>query len=53
MEKGYAEAGFALNNIIKSSFSGIGVALLYRGGAYSYDRFGKNIMGRLTLNYSF
>ena len=53
MEKGYAEAGFALNNIIKSSFSGIGIAVLYRGGAYSYDRPGKNIMGRLTLNYSF
>lgn len=53
MEKGYAEAGIALNNILKTPFYGIGVAALYRGGAYSYDRFGKNLAGRISVTYSF
>ena len=52
MEKGYYEGGILVNNLLKSSFSGIGVGLMYRAGPYSYDRFGKNLVFKLSFNYS-
>jgi len=51
MEKGYYEGGILINNIIKSALSGLGVALLYRAGPYSYDRFGDNLVFKLSFGY--
>jgi hypothetical protein len=52
MEKGYYETGLVINNILKSSFSGIGIAAYYRMGPYSYPDAGKNLMIRMTLKYA-
>lgn len=52
MEKGYYETGMIINNILRSSFSGIGAGVFYRFGPYSDPEAGKNLMFRLTLKYS-
>lgn len=52
MEKGYYEAGLVLNNLLKSSFTGIGIGTFYRFGTYSYSKVGENLMLRLTIKYS-
>lgn len=53
MERGYFEGGLLVNNLIKSSFSGLGLAVFSRAGAYSYPKFAKNLVIRLTMNYTF
>lgn len=52
MEQGYYEGGIIVNNIIRSTFSGIGIALFQRLGPYSDPDFSKNLMFRLSLRYS-
>jgi len=52
MEHGYYEGGIVINNIIRSTFSGIGIALFQRLGPYSDPEFSKNLMFRLSLKYT-
>ena len=52
MEKGYYETGIIINNLLKSSFSGIGICSFYRFGPYSKPEEVSNLMLRLTLTYS-
>ncbi|HLO89540.1 MAG TPA: DUF5686 family protein [Lentimicrobium sp.] len=52
MEKGYYETGVIVNNILRSSFSGIGAGVFYRLGPYSFPEVGKNLMFRLSLKYT-
>lgn len=52
MEKGYYEGGILIDNLLKSSFSGIGLAVFYRAGPYSYSSPGKNLAVKLTINYA-
>lgn len=52
MEKGYYETGVVINNILKSTFSGIGIAAFYRLGPYSLPEAGENLMIRLSLKYA-
>ncbi len=52
MEKGFYEMGLIVNNIIKSSFSGIGIGAFYRMGPYSYAKPGENLVIRFTIKYS-
>lgn len=52
MEKGYYETGVIINNLLKSSFSGIGIGGFYRFGPYSKPEAISNLMLRLTLTYS-
>ena len=52
MGKGYFESGLLIDNIISSPISSIGVGVFYRMGDYAYDRFGKNLFFRLSINYA-
>lgn len=49
IEKGYYESGLLINNILKSSFSGIGFGLFYRYGPYSFTNTADNFSYKLTL----
>ena len=52
LEKGFIESGILLNNILRSSYSGIGIGLFYRGDRYrSYNEL-ENLFVRLTIRYS-
>lgn len=53
MEKGYYETGIAINNIITTPFSGMGVAVLQRLGPYSHPEARKNTVARLTFSFAF
>ena len=50
MEKGYYEGGFLINNLLKTSLSGLGFGLFYRTGPYGFDSFGKNLTLKLSLS---
>lgn len=52
MEKGYYETGVVINNILKSTFSGIGLVAFYRMGPYSLPEASENLMIRLSLKYA-
>lgn len=52
MEKGYYEMGLIVNNLLKSSFSGVGIGAFYRLGPYSYSKPSENLMLRFTIKYS-
>lgn len=52
MEKGYLESGIKINCLIKSGFSGIGVGVFYRYGAYSLNNTIENLAIKLTLGLS-
>lgn len=49
IEKGYYESGLLINNILNSSFSGIGFGLFYRYGPYSFTNTSDNFSYKLTL----
>ncbi|NOQ24068.1 MAG: hypothetical protein GQ564_01790 [Bacteroidales bacterium] len=49
IEKGYYESGLLINNILNSSFSGIGFGLFYRYGSYSFTNTADNFSYKLTL----
>lgn len=53
MEKGFYESGLVVNNLLKSSFSGIGIGVFYRMGPYSFAKASENLMLRFTIKYSF
>lgn len=53
MEKGYYETGVVINNIVKTSLSGIGVGTFYRFGPNSYNKELMNLMLRISFSYSF
>lgn len=52
MEKGYFEGGLLIDNILSSPISSIGAGVFYRAGDYAFDRFGKNLFFRLSINYA-
>lgn len=49
IEKGYYESGLLINNILNSSFSGIGFGLFYRYGPYSFTNTADNFSYKFTL----
>lgn len=53
LEKGYYEAGLLVNNLLKSSFSGIGLGVFYRMGPYSFDKAAENLAFKLSFSYGF
>ncbi|WP_439880605.1 DUF5686 family protein [Pontibacter sp. MBLB2868] len=53
MNKGFYESGLLLNNIISSTFSGIGVGAFYRYGPYAFDKAKDNLRVKLTLTIAF
>lgn len=53
MEKGYQEAGLQINNLIKSPFSGVGLAVFYRMGAYQHLKTTDNLIFKMTLSTTF
>ncbi|MFH1118955.1 MAG: DUF5686 family protein [Bacteroidota bacterium] len=52
MAKGYYEGGFLVNNLLKSSISGLGFGLFCRMGPYSFDLFEKNLTFKLSLSFN-
>ena len=50
MNKGYYESGLQIDNILLSSFSGIGIGIYYRYGPYSLDGFRNNLAIKLSFN---
>ncbi|MBK6833697.1 MAG: carboxypeptidase-like regulatory domain-containing protein [Bacteroidetes bacterium] len=52
MEKGYFESGVKINCLVKSAFSGIGVGVYYRYGAYSLNNTINNFAFKLTFGLS-
>ncbi|MBJ6117801.1 carboxypeptidase-like regulatory domain-containing protein [Pontibacter sp. BT310] len=53
MEKGFFESGLMLNNVISSAFSGIGVGVFYRYGAYELPKRKDNLKFKLTATIAF
>ncbi len=51
MERGYFEGGLLIDNLLSSPISSIGVGVFYRLGDYAYNRAGKNLFFRLSINY--
>ncbi len=52
MEKGYYESGLLINNILKQSFSSIGIGVFYRYGPYTFDKVENNFAYKLSFYYS-
>lgn len=50
--KGYYESGLRIQNILKSSFSTLGVAFYYRYGPYEFDRVKDNLSVKLVSGIS-
>ncbi|MBC5775828.1 carboxypeptidase-like regulatory domain-containing protein [Pontibacter sp. KCTC 32443] len=53
MNKGFFESGLMLNNIISSAFSGVGVGVFYRYGAYELPKRNDNLKFKLTATIAF
>ncbi|MBB6609808.1 carboxypeptidase-like regulatory domain-containing protein [Pontibacter sp. Tf4] len=53
MNKGFFESGLMLNNVISSTFSGIGVGVFYRYGAYELPKSKDNLKFKLTATLAF
>lgn len=51
MEKGYFEGGLLVDNLLSSPISSIGAGVFYRLGDYAFNRVGKNLFFRLSINY--
>jgi len=51
--QGYYESGLLLNNVISSTFSGIGVGAFYRYGPYAFAHTKDNLRLKLTLTFAF
>ena len=52
MEKGYFEGGLILDGILTSSFYGLGLGVFYNYGSYSNTDWTKNVVPKITLNFS-
>ena len=52
MDKGFYEGGLIVNNILVSSFMGLGVGGFYRYGYYSNSGWSKNIVPKLTVTFN-
>lgn len=50
-EKGYYESGLLINNILNTSYYGIGAAIFYRYGPYAFDQVEDNIAYKLTFTF--
>ena len=53
MDKGFFESGLMLNNVISSAFSGVGVGVFYRYGAYELPKRKDNLKFKLTATIAF
>ncbi|WP_242922135.1 DUF5686 and carboxypeptidase-like regulatory domain-containing protein [Pontibacter liquoris] len=53
MRKGYYESGLLLNNILQTTFSGIGIGAFYRYGPYAAQAPKNNIKLKLTATLAF
>ncbi|MFD2513192.1 DUF5686 family protein [Pontibacter locisalis] len=53
MSKGFYESGLLLNNVISSTFSGIGIGAFYRYGPYSFNDPKDNLRIKMTLSIAF
>ncbi|MDX5481898.1 MAG: hypothetical protein LPK07_09460, partial [Hymenobacteraceae bacterium] len=53
MQRGFYESGLLLNDIISSTFTGIGVGAFYRYGPYAFDDAKDNLRVKLTLTLAF
>jgi len=53
MEKGYYESGLELNNLVRSGFTGLGVAAFYRYGPYAKTGTMENLSLKFTVNFIF
>lgn len=53
LDKGFWESGLIIDNLVKSTFSSIGVGFFYRYGAYALDKFGDNATVKFTFSTSF
>ncbi|MBK6346598.1 MAG: carboxypeptidase-like regulatory domain-containing protein [Bacteroidales bacterium] len=52
MKEGYYEGGFLVNNLLKTSISGLGFGLFCRMGPYSFDEFKNNLTFKLSLSFN-
>jgi hypothetical protein len=50
---GYTESGLEINNILMSNFSGLGVGMFYRYGAYHLTELKDNIAIKITSAFTF
>ncbi|MCC9135868.1 DUF5686 family protein [Pontibacter silvestris] len=53
MQKGFYESGLLLNNIISSTFTGVGIGAFYRYGPYALDSTKDNLKFKLTMTFAF
>lgn len=53
MEKGYAESGLMINNLLVSGFSGLGIGGFYNWGPYTDTDWKKNVMIKFTVSFAF
>lgn len=51
LDKGYYESGLQVNNILNLGFYSLGIGVMYRYGAYSFDEWKRNVSWRLTLGF--
>lgn len=51
-EKGFYEAGFQLNSLLRSNLVGLGVLVAYRLGPYAFEAFEDDIAAKLSLSLS-
>lgn len=49
-DKGYMESGIVINNLIKSSFTGLGIGFFYRYGYYSKKAIQDNFCIKISIN---
>ncbi|HRH37525.1 MAG TPA: hypothetical protein PK760_04230, partial [Flavobacteriales bacterium] len=53
MNDGYYEAGLQVDNLLRSGFTGFGVAVFYRMGPSMLPAFEDNIAAKVTLGFAF
>lgn len=53
MEKGYYESGLELNNIVKASFTQLGIGAFYRYGPYAFSQPLDNLVVKFTVYTTF
>lgn len=50
MDKGYGESGLLINNILRQTFTGIGLGAFYRWGPYAFSRTIDNFAFKFTVS---
>lgn len=52
MNKGYYESGITVDNIYKTTFTGLGAGIFYRYGPYAFADYKDNFAFKLSLTYT-